>query len=133
MAEYTQNALIKVMEREPWLCDWGLANKALCMINNIDLASSRESLEHRTKKFGICCEWLKLCKAIKTVNCGIPGSYHLKHLVERWAGTYVSNGSFIAAVIYLGIPYKFYEYTVNIHIGISSRSETLEAYSRREL
>lgn len=35
-----------------------------------------------------------------------PGSYKLKHQVERWAGFYIREGALIAAAIALGVPLK---------------------------
>ncbi len=44
-----------------------------------------------------CVEWLQLfATPRKTVNYKI-GSYGLKHVVERWAGTYITNGAFLLA------------------------------------
>jgi hypothetical protein len=50
----------------------------------------------------ICIAWLqKYATRRKTVNKRI-GSYGLKHVVEKSAGVYVSNGSLILAVYRLG-------------------------------
>lgn len=50
----------------------------------------------------LCIEWLKtFATPRKTVNDKI-GSYGLKHVVERWAGIYISNGAFILAVYRMG-------------------------------
>ena len=38
----------------------------------------------------------------RRVSSRSQGSYGLKHAVERWAGTYISNGAFIAAALALG-------------------------------
>lgn len=35
-----------------------------------------------------------------------PGSYYLKHRIERWAGRYVREGALIAAAVALGVPLK---------------------------
>lgn len=47
-------------------------------------------------------------------------SYGLKHRVEEWSGEYVCNGAFIAAVLYMGIPYRAYDDSPNIDVAISS-------------
>ena len=35
-----------------------------------------------------------------------PGSYYLKHRVERWAGRYIREGALIAAAVALEVPIK---------------------------
>jgi hypothetical protein len=47
-------------------------------------------------------EWLQMVPRSKVPNkkCN---SYHIKHVIEEWAGTYISNGACIAAALDLGI------------------------------
>lgn len=52
-----------------------------------------------------CLEWLKLQKIIKTPNKRYH-SYHLKHVVERWHGDYISNDSFVEAIKRADINYE---------------------------
>ncbi len=49
----------------------------------------------------ICRRFLSACKPSKKAGVG---SYGLKHVVERWASEYVSNGACIQAAIDLGLP-----------------------------
>jgi hypothetical protein len=35
-----------------------------------------------------------------------PGSYALKHRIERWAGRYIREGALIAAAVALGVPLR---------------------------
>lgn len=66
-----------------------------------------------------CIEWLQqqeITKKVKTKNA--ITSYGWKHKAERAYKTYVTNGAFIAAVIYLGIPYEKIYDSPNIHVGI---------------
>lgn len=35
-----------------------------------------------------------------------PGSYYLKHRIERWAGRYIREGALIAAAVALQVPLK---------------------------
>ena len=54
----------------------------------------------------LCEQWItEYCKPRKTINDGAL-SYHLKHVVERWADTYVTNATFIHAAIRLGYTYE---------------------------
>lgn len=64
-----------------------------------------------------CVEWLKHKKTQKTISRSST-SYAIKHIIERELNTYVCNGSLIAAVIYLGIPYERMEDSPNIQVAI---------------
>jgi hypothetical protein len=119
--------LTKVMRDFPYLCDWGFASKGLLKLYGYELADQRKYLKDSVKEFELCCDWLTNCQPIKAANYKILGSYGLKDLVEKWAGQHISNGAFIAAVLSFGLPYKAYDDSVNIHIGISSRSPMLKA------
>ena len=47
----------------------------------------------------ICRDWLRAFgEKTKTIRPNWH-SYGLKHVVERWRGTYISNGAFIAAAL----------------------------------
>lgn len=47
----------------------------------------------------LCRDWLRAFgEKTKTIRPGWH-SYGLKHVVERWQGTYISNGAFIAAAL----------------------------------
>ncbi|MDR3596516.1 hypothetical protein [Clostridium sp.] len=65
-----------------------------------------------------CIDWLKEKTVDSEIN-QISTSYGIKHIVERELHTYVSNGSFIAAVIYLDIPYERITDSPNILVAIS--------------
>jgi hypothetical protein len=121
-----QDDLYRVMQREPWLCEPGRANRVLCRHWNMDLEYERNLLKSQIRQFQICRDWLKLCVPRKGINYKIPPSYRLKELVEGWSGERISNGSFIAGVLHLGILYQSYDSSLSIHIAISSRSPTLK-------
>lgn len=73
----------------------------------------RKDLESRYDEFKTCCEWIEKFRFLPTekqfrkyVQVQRYNSYYLKHLVEKWSGSYISNGAFIAAVKFLNIPFK---------------------------
>lgn len=68
-----------------------------------------------------CLEWLKLQTIIKTPNRRYH-SYHLKHVVERWSGEYISNGSFVEAVKRSNINYELIGEGEHIFVAISIKS-----------
>lgn len=72
---------------------------------------------------GLCIEWLFHHDAIdrrKTVNPKIS-SYAWKHIVERHYKTYVANGEFICAALYLG--YKMRKRGPNAWFNIRNPKE----------
>ena len=123
----TKKDLMKAMEKEPGLTDQGIAWKA----PGEDFERSRAGLAGNLKDFKFCCNWLSQCKQIKTINRQVGSSYALKHLAEAWSGRHLSNGSFIAAVIHLGIPYQTFSDTPNICLALSSRCPFIK--SSREI
>lgn len=62
--------------------------------------------EESIAQFLLCQKWLAEVETVKTVNNSSPSSYRLKHLVEKWAGIYISNGIFILAAISEEVPMK---------------------------
>jgi hypothetical protein len=113
-----------VVDRTRLLSPWGLGDGYLCGRNGISrecFERGRQQIKEEVRGFQLCCQWLALYRRRKTVNPAIGTSYKLKHAVEEWAGEYVSNGTFIAAVIHLGISYTLCGDLPNIMIGISSK------------
>lgn len=110
-----------MLMKEPFLCAWGIAPPYICMrMEDFNFDASRQDLSNRLNEFKICCEWLRNQKQRKTINHAIGTSYSLKHVVERWAGEYVSNGSFIAALIHLGINYEVENGGPNVWVSLSN-------------
>ena len=68
-----------------------------------------------------CKKWIGLQKRLKTFYT--MNSYRAKHLVERWAGIYIGNDSFIKAVQELNIPYVVEG--PNIMVGISEKKTVM--------
>jgi len=114
--------LMYVLWAHPFLSNYGIE----CRSKGQRYERNREVLLHSLKAFRICCEWLARCRTRKTVNTRIGTSYTLKHVVEEWAGYYISNGAFVAAVIHMGISYKCEYDFVNVHVGLSSRCPFLK-------
>jgi len=64
--------------------------------------------EIRPEAVDLCVQWLLHFDGLerrKTVNEKL-GSYTLKHIVERHYDTYIANGEFICAALYLGYKMK---------------------------
>jgi hypothetical protein len=122
----TQDDLLRAMEKEPRVTDFGIGihmpHRKTREEYAAEFEEEREKLKGKLEQFQLCCEWLSQCQPIKTINKKIGGSYSLKHRVERYFNRYVTNGAFIAAVVHLGIPYKTYSDSPNISVALSSRS-----------
>lgn len=79
----------------------GLVSDALRM-RNTQIEPQDQDRVPRESEVRRCTAWLKkYATPRKTPNREI-GSYGLKHIVEKWAGAYVSNGAFILAAHRLG-------------------------------
>lgn len=66
-------------------------------------------------------DWLADKPRTKNVNCSQRTSYGLKHIMERQTGTYVMNGEFLAAALFLGFKLRRVQDTPNGHLNISSK------------
>lgn len=65
----------------------------------------------------MCMDWLRHQSFYKKMYKSYS-SYYLKSIVEAKNRAYVSNGSFIAAAILLGLNYKKYQDDINIYLAI---------------
>lgn len=79
------------------------------------------------EEIALCIEWLNLQEKNKHPNIH-HSSYGYKHVVEKWADTYISNDSFIEAVKRLGIKYEWIN-ELNIAVALSER--TVKLYRER--
>jgi hypothetical protein len=72
-------------------------------------------------EFDRAVAWLSLVpkRAIPNRECG--HSYGLKHIIQDWAGVYVSNGATIAAAASLGFPILQCPSGINVWIGVAGR------------
>jgi hypothetical protein len=92
----------------------------------------RKELENRQEEFKLCCEWIDKfsynpteSQFIKSVQTQTYSSYYLKHLVEKWAGRYIPNGAFIAAIKALDIPYRPIYGTPDISVTLFLTEEAI--------
>jgi len=73
-----------------------------------------------TVQVTICRNFLRQCERTRTPR---RGSYWLKHVVERWVDTYVSNGALIQAALDEGLVVVPHGYGLpNAGIGVGVRS-----------
>ena len=72
----------------------------------------------------LCEEWIeKHCKPVKRVNNSYS-SYYYKHVVEKEADTYISNGAFIQAAINKGYkPLRYDSRSPNATFNFSTRGK----------
>jgi hypothetical protein len=99
-----------ILKREPGLTCLGFENQG----NNEQFQINRSALENGFNEFKICCEWIERHRTkikkrdFKNFNFlrYHYNSYFLAHSIERWAEQNISNGAFIASLLYFGISYK---------------------------
>lgn len=71
------------------------------------------------KEVETCRAYLRQCDR---TNLPKVGSYGLKHVIENYFDTYISNGAAIVAAVLEGFPVQHIPGTPNCKIGISLRS-----------
>lgn len=79
------------------------------------------------REISLCIEWISAQQITKNLN-RYRSSYGLKHIVENWAGEYVSNDSFIEAIKRLGLKYK---YINKLNIAVPLAEKTIKKYTPR--
>ena len=108
-----------IMTEFPTLCYQG-ARRAFKM-NDDEAHASRAELVHAPTEIAAARKWIaENCSKRKTINRG-PGSYGLKHQIERGVGIYISNGSCIAAFLLEG--YSFNQQGINGFFNVSMRKK----------
>jgi len=125
----------KVIEKEPSLTGIGVNSLHRIKLNesiSIDeakerLKRERESFLLRFDEFLICCDWLAKFEKVRTPQFS---SYYLKHVIEKLADSYISNGALIAAAFHLDLPIKFFPGSPNINVGISKKCPYLKKEKR---
>lgn len=117
----------EVLQKEPLLSYIGFENN-----HNEEFKQNREKLEKSFNEFKICCEWIEKHQTkvkkrdLKNYNYlkHHYNSYFLTHSIEKWAGTTISTGAFIAALIYFDISYKPILGTPDISVYLALSKQT---------
>ena len=99
--QYTQQDLDMVLLQNKDITYAGIQSR-----NHPLYAKCREDLKAALKEFQLACAFLSQCKRTKAINYKNSNSYWRKHRLERFIGTYIANGSIIAAAACLGIKYE---------------------------
>ena len=97
---YTQQDLDMVLLQNKDITYAGIQSR-----NHPLYAKCREDLKAALKEFQLACAYLSQCKRSKSINKNNSLSYWQKHRLEKFIGTYIANGSIIAAATCLGIKY----------------------------
>jgi hypothetical protein len=114
--------MLKVLSVVPDLTPNGMKSDRATLGYDYKGKSEELLLEQSLQQFSTCKDWLS--KVVKTRSFNLRyTSYGYKHMVERWADLYVSNGAFIAAAIALEFKIKrTHSKSPNIFLPISSKS-----------
>lgn len=109
------------IKREPHLCRYGIGlwcfDEHKLLTSGERFKQSQKELFNEEKTFLLCVEWLAAQKTIKRPQ---KSSYFYKHVVERCYKTYIPNGAFIAALIYMDIKYT-YQQGPNVYAHLSKK------------
>jgi uncharacterized protein (TIGR02996 family) len=118
----TQSDIQGVLDKEHRLTDFGIGT----------YHHGGETRQQRSERFNrdracllklspilsLICVWCSVAPKRKTVDAR-DSSYKYKHEVERDFGRYVTNGQFITAAIFCGIPYHVRPGDPNVEFAIS--------------
>ena len=122
MKHSTPSTLAAVMEQHPLLNSHGIgvfdAHRKTREQREADLTAGRQELVDREAMVMTVASWL--CDNIMPIQTPTADSYHMKHVVERALGEYVSNGELIAAALVAGYSFKHTE-GPNVELGMSAR------------
>jgi hypothetical protein len=100
--------------------------------NNEDFQINRKLLEESFDEFKTCCQWIERHK-VKMKRRDFKNfnflkyhfnSYFLTRSIEKWSGHHISNGAFIAALIYFDISYKPIYGSPDISVFLALDKET---------
>lgn len=127
MGKPSKEDFVNLVNSHKGLYDSGFISYPYSLRTERDPDQNKAILLGCYKEFLLCCEWLSGCQLTKNATDFSPSSYKLKHMVERHYRTYVSNGTLIAAALYLKIPIKYYFDSPNVGVAISKRSPLYKA------
>ena len=113
--------LDEVMAQHPLLGTFGIGvfdrGRKTLEQRRAELAVNRETLTGNETKVLQTVAWLR--ENVTPIKKPTFNSYWLKHVMERVAGVYVTNGEFIAAALIAGYPHRYAQ--PNMLFGMSAR------------
>ncbi len=122
----TPESLDVLLQAHPLLSDHGHPGKSRLNrtweARQAAFLRDREILRASADRVQPAADWLATLEPTKRADTRSPGSYWLKHVMERATGTYVTNGAFIAAALLLDIPVHVFHDGPNPGVGVSWRS-----------
>lgn len=128
LLDKTRKRIEKVLKEYPYLDFNGLYSPY-----NSDDRQTKLLEKHSVNGFLLCEQWLKIVDYNTTFNKK-RSSYRYKHLVEKWANFYISNGTFIVAALANQIEIQEQIEGINCYLKISEKSvKPFENYYRRNL
>lgn len=111
----------ELVSQTPELCAWGMGSDSLCRFDSVFFRANRLLLLNSYREFVICCTWLReQCAAVKAVSAKSPTSRQLQRMAN--SHQYVGHGAMIAAILYMGFPYRADSHSPWIQAGISLSS-----------
>lgn len=114
--------MLKVLSVVPDLTPNGMKSDLATLGYHYDGKPEEMLSSELLQQFSACKNWLNKVVKIRSFNRNHT-SYRYKHMVERWADLYVSNGAFIAAAIALDFPIKrTHSKSPNVFLPISNKS-----------
>ena len=124
----TELEIKKILDKEPLLTNHGIGSHDNYFMYTVDTTNPhfiqhRSELLNKGAQIEACVKWLRKFESTKTINRSIGSSERLKSYVEKECKTYVTNGAFIAALIYLDIPFESFMNYPFVDVGLKSIEE----------
>lgn len=121
----SEKSFQSLLNKNPQLCACGMADPDLCRQLQLDYEDERTRLKAAFSDFVLCCDWLLDSTPMRRVSCVAPTSAVLTSRLAKKHGTRVCHGALVAAVLFLRIPYHQPDGSLDVRVGISVRSPTL--------
>lgn len=115
----TEAAFKNLIGKYPYLCSKGLMTPEYSRAYNLYFRAGRDALEKEYSSFTLSCEWLSKCRFLNVASGTSPKSAELCEMLGRYYKKSITNGAFIAAVLFMEVPYYRQEGSFNLHVGIS--------------
>ena len=116
-----------VIARYPYLSSVGLMTQEYSQNLSLYFEASRNALFKEYRAFKLALDWLASCRMMNVATESSPSSSDLCDLLAKYYNIPMPQGVFIAAALYLEVPYFRKTGAAYIHIGVSKFCQHYQA------
>jgi hypothetical protein len=131
---YSESAFRALITKYPYLSSVGLMTQEYSRNFSLYFEASRNALFKEYRAFKLALDWLANCRTMNIATENSLKSSDLCDLLGKYFNAPMPHGAFIAAVLYLEIPFFRETGAPYIHIGISKfcpHYQTLRHYIKK--